>query len=215
MQDLDPDTLARLFTRDDGSFLCARWDRPIVPVVFGVTDETLATVKGAIEGVVMLAGHRMAETDPEQGANLFLFFLRDWTDLEAVPDLDRLLGGAGVTSDLVSRLQAADAHHYRSFRFEASGAIRAGFVFLRIAGPLAEMPAEDLALAEAVQMILTWSEGAFRDRSPLAQAGGVAVLRPAVAAVIRAAYDPVLPVAATEPAHGLRLFARALKGDAA
>jgi hypothetical protein len=33
-------------------------------------------------------------------------------------------------------------------------------------------------------------------------------LRPEIAAVIRAAYDPVLPVAATDPSHALRLAAR-------
>ena len=37
-----------LFTRADGQYLCARWGRPIVPVVFGVEDSTLQTVKGAI-----------------------------------------------------------------------------------------------------------------------------------------------------------------------
>ncbi|MEI4472556.1 hypothetical protein [Frigidibacter sp. MR17.24] len=203
--------LARFFTRDDGSFLCARWARPIVPVVFGAADETLATVKGAIETVVLLAGHRMAETDPEQGANLFVFFLRDWAELAAVPDLDRLLGGAGATADLVARLQAAGAHQYRSFRFEASGAIRAGFVFLRIAGPLAEIPADALALDEAVRMILTWGPAAFRDRAALAEANGLAVIRPGIAALVAAAYDPVLPAAATDPVHALRLRARLSK----
>lgn len=206
--DLDPAAVARHFTRDDGSFLCARWARPIVPVVFGVADETLSTVKGAIEAVVTLAGHRMAETDFDQGANLFVFFLRDWDELTAIPDLDRLLGSAGAAAPLVARLRAADALQYRSFRFESSGAIRTAFVFLRIAGPLADMPADDLALAQAVQVMLSWSYAAFRDRAPLAVAQGVAVIRPDVAAVIRAAYDPVLPVAATDPAHALRLFAR-------
>jgi hypothetical protein len=37
------------------------------------------------------------------------------------------------------------------------------------------------------------------------------VLRADVAAVIRAAYDPVLPAASTDPAHGLRLAARVLR----
>ena len=41
-----------------------------------------------------------------------------------------------------------------------------------------------------------------------ALADGVAILRPDIAAVIRAAYDPVLPVASTEPAHSLRMSAR-------
>ena len=69
--------VAAKFTRGDGSYLCARWGRPIVPVVFGVDDATLAVFKGAIEAVVALAGHRMAETDWELGANLMVFFCRD------------------------------------------------------------------------------------------------------------------------------------------
>ncbi len=34
------------------------------------------------------------------------------------------------------------------------------------------------------------------------------MLRPDIAAVIRAAYDPVLPAATQEASHALRLFAR-------
>ena len=83
--------VAALFTRADGSYLFARWGRPIVPVVFGVDDATLPVVKGALEAVVALAGHRMAETDPELGANLMVFFFRDWAELPEVPNLDRLV----------------------------------------------------------------------------------------------------------------------------
>ena len=66
-----------LFAGGDGQYRFARWGRPIVPVVFGVDDATLSVVKGAIEAVVALAGHKMAETDPEIGANLMVFFLSD------------------------------------------------------------------------------------------------------------------------------------------
>jgi hypothetical protein len=48
---MTPDQIEAHFTRSDGSYLCARWGRPIVPVVFGVDDATLAVVKGAIEAV--------------------------------------------------------------------------------------------------------------------------------------------------------------------
>ncbi|MEL7181186.1 MAG: hypothetical protein AAFN63_15255, partial [Pseudomonadota bacterium] len=64
----------QLFTRADGSYVFARWGRPIVPVVFGVDEASLAVFKGAIEAVVTLAAHQMAETDPELGANLMIFF---------------------------------------------------------------------------------------------------------------------------------------------
>lgn len=62
------DRIAALFTRGDGRFLLARWGRRIVPVVFGTDDATRAVIRGKIEAVVALTGHRMAETDPELGA---------------------------------------------------------------------------------------------------------------------------------------------------
>lgn len=197
--------VAALFTRADGGYGFARWHRPIVPVVFGTDDATLAAVKGAIEAVVALAGHRMAETDPEQGANLMVFFVRDWGELLDVPDLDRLVPGLGA---LVARLEAAAANQYRHFRFEKGGAIRACIAFLRMDAGLAGLPAETVALNLAAQVILAWSDGAFRARSALARAGDRVVLSPAVAAVIRAAYDPVLPDAAQDASHALRLAAR-------
>jgi hypothetical protein len=195
-----------LFTRSDGSYLCARWGRPIVPVVFGVEEATLRIVKGAIEAVVVLAGHRMAETDPELGANFMMFFLRDWRELMEVPGLDRLIP---ELRDLVSRLEAAEANQYRVFRFDEAGGIKGCFAFVRMDAELEAVPAEVLALSQAVQAILLWSDRAFTDRSALARTdGGATILRPEVAGVIRAAYDPVMPVAARDPAHALRLAAR-------
>ncbi len=206
MDQMSPEAITALFTRASGEYLFARWGRPIVPVVFGVDDATLSTVKGAIEAVVVLAGHKMAEHDPELGANLMVFFLRDWAELLEVPNLDRLLDGL---APLVARLQAAGANQYRVFRFDPSGAIKAAFVFVRMDEALAEVPAATLALSQAVQVIVLWSDAAFQGASPLGLVEGVAVLRPEIAAVIRAAYDPVLPVATQEPSHGLRLAARA------
>lgn len=202
---LDAHEVAALFTRSDGSYLCARWGRPIVPVAFGVEERTLGVLKGAVEAVCQLAGHEMAETDPELGANLMLFFCRDWSELLAVPNLDRLVEGL---APLVARLEEADANQYRVFRFDEAGAIRACFAFFRMDGELAKVPADTLALSNAVQVILLWSDEAFVGVSPLAMAKGVAVLRPEIAGVIRAAYDPVMPPVATDPAHALRLAAR-------
>lgn len=202
---MDAGEVEALFTRGDGSYVFARWGRPIVPVVFGVTDAVLPVVKGAVEAVVALAGHQMAETDPELGANLMLFFFADWEELLAVPKLGEMIPDLDA---LVVRLQAAGANQYRSFRFEANGAIKAAFVFVRMDDALAEVPAEVLALNQAVQVILLWSDVAFRERSPLVNADGVAVLRPEIGALIRAGYDRVMPAVAQDPSHALRLAAR-------
>jgi hypothetical protein len=200
------DEIAGLFTRADGRYLFARWGRPVAPVVFGVDDRTLSIVKGAVEAVVALAGHRMAETDPDLGANFMLFVLRDWAELSEVPGLDRLIPGL---ADLLVRLEREEANQYRVFRFDPAGGIRACFAFVRMDAHLADVPAETLALTQAVQAILLWSDTAFTEAAALVRApSGETVLRPDVAAVIRAAYDPVLPSAATDRAHALRLAAR-------
>lgn len=190
MVEMTPERIAALFTRGDGSYLCARWGRPVAPVIFGLADESLDVFRAAIRAGFAHAGHPVAETDPEMGANLMLFFVRDWPELSGVPDLDRLTGSPG----LPERLQAEGADQYRLFRFDGDGGIRACLVFLRMGGALAD--SHPAALAEAVVM-----------RSTLSFAGEVTA-GPGLAALIRAAYDPVLPVAATDSAHALRLAAR-------
>lgn len=202
---MDQDAVAALFTRADGTYLCARWGRPIVPVVFGVDDATLAVFKGAIEAVVTLAQHQMAETDPELGANLMVFFCRDWDELPEVPHLEKLVPDL---LPLVAKLKGADANQYRIFRFDEAGTIRAAFVFLRMDEHLAQVSADTLALSQAVQTILLWSDMAFRETSPLAVVNGNTVLRPDISSVVRAAYDLVMPAAAQDPSHALRLSAR-------
>jgi len=202
---MEPGEIEALFTRGDGAYLFARWGRPIVPVVFGVEDASLAIFKGAFEAVVTLAGHRMAETDPELGANVMVFVFRDWEELLEVRDLGRLVP---ELERLVVRLQAAGANQYRLFRFDAEGAIKAAFVFLRMDEDLAAMAAETLALAQAVQVILLWSDRAFDGTSPLARVGERVILRPEIGAVIRAGYHPVLPAVARDASHALRLAAR-------
>ncbi|MEO9778713.1 MAG: hypothetical protein ABJH07_06235 [Sedimentitalea sp.] len=202
---MTPDEIEALFLTSVGEYRFARWGRPIVPVIFGVQDETLPVIKGAFEAVCTLAGHQMAETDPELGTNCMVFFFRAWSELLEVPDLDRLIP---ELLPLVARLQEADANQYRLFRFDEAGAIKAAFVFLRMDDALSELPAETLALGQVVQVALLWSDNAFRERSPLALAAGTTILRPELARVIRAAYDPAMPVTAQDSSHALRLAAR-------
>ncbi|MEL6914107.1 MAG: hypothetical protein AAFP13_06365 [Pseudomonadota bacterium] len=202
---MDAAKVEKHFTRSDGAYVFARWGRPIAPVVFGVEPETLEVVKAAIEAVVTLANHQMAETDPEFGVNFMVFFTRSWEELADVPHLGALIPDLGP---LLERLRAADANQYRIFRFDAAGAIKAAFVFVRMDEHMSSVTADTLALSQAVQTILLWSDEAFMDLSPLAQVDGTVILRPDVADLIRAAYDPVMPVAAQDASHALRLAAR-------
>lgn len=193
------------FTRSDGAYVFARWGVPIVPVVFGVDDQTLAVFKGAIEAVVALAGHKMAEFDPNLGTNLMVFFCREWDEFIDVPHLEQMVPDIGP---LVDRLKAVNANQYRIFRFDKAGAIVGCFVFLRMDDDLAQAPADMLALSQAVQVIVLWSDAAFATVPPLAAINGNAVIRPEVAAIIAASYDSVMPVAARDASHALRLGAR-------
>lgn len=202
---MDATKIEALFTRESGDYVFARWGRPIAPVVFGVTDETLAVIKGALEAVMTLSGHQMAETDPELGSNLMVFFFQDWDELPEVPGLDRLIL---ELRPLVEKLKAAEANQYRVFHFDPEGAIKACFVFLRMDKALSDVPAQTLALSQIVQSVLLWSDAAFRQQSPLAVAGDKTILRPEISGLIRAAYDPVMPPAAQDSSHALRLAAR-------
>ena len=206
---MEPSDIEALFTRGDGQFVFARWGRPIAPVVFGVEEPTLQVVKGALEAVTALAGHKMAETDMELGSNMMVFFFCEWTGLLDVPGMDRLVPDLGP---LVEKLTGVEANQYRFFRFDEAGAIKACFVFLRMDAHLSAVPAETLALSQVVQSYVLWSDEAFKDRSPLAVVGEKTILRPDVAGLIRAAYDPVLPSAATDKSHALRLYARMQAG---
>lgn len=199
------DEVRALFTRRDGQYVFARWGRAIAPVVFGVSDETLAVVKGAISAVVAMAGHEMTEADPELGANLMVFFCRDWAELPDIPNLDRLIP---ELAPLCARLAAAEANQYRIFRFDPAGAIKAAFVFVRMDSHMTAVPADVLAISQAVQIILLWSDCAFEGFSALVDTGCGPQLRPEIGALIRAGYDPVLPPAARDPSHALRLAAR-------
>ena len=203
---MTPEDVTALFTRKDDTFLFARWGRPIAPVVFGVEDETLPVIKGAIEAVVALAGHQMAETDPELGANLMVFFCADWDEIAGVPHLDRLIPDL---ADLMLRLKQAQANQYRVFRFDDEGAVKAAFVFIRMDEHLRAVGAETLALSQAVQLILLWSDTAFTESSALLVGPeGQVMLKPEISEVIRAAYDPLIPGVSTDPSVALRLAAR-------
>lgn len=187
---LDAARIAELFTAPGGAFLCARWGRPVAPVVFGLDDVSLTVFRAATAAVLAHARHPLAETDPEMGANLMVFAVRDWDELAGLPDLDRLTGMAG----LPDRLAGQGADQYRLFRFDRDGGIRAGFAFLRLGGALGQSHPAQLAESVAVNALLTWAHPVTPSQ-PLA-------------ALIRAAYDPRLPACARDPSHALRLAAR-------
>ncbi|MCP5087100.1 MAG: hypothetical protein GY952_09900 [Rhodobacteraceae bacterium] len=196
------------FTQQDGSYRFARWGRSIVPVVFGVDDDSLTHLKDAIAQTVAITGGRLEETDPELGANFMWFFCQEWVELEAVPNLDKLFPDfAGV----MAGLKAKGVNQYRSFAFDADGAIKMGIVLLRMDKVLSKMPIQTLATSETFQSLLVWAEGAFASDAPIAviKENGICIVKPEYAAVVRAAYDPALPAVAQDASHALRVASRA------
>lgn len=202
---MTPAEIENLFTRADGTYAFARWGRPLAPVVFGVDDATLGVVKSAIEAVCTLSGHETMDADAELGANFMWFFFSEWDELTEVPNLDRLVPDLGP---LVARLKSVEANQYRIFRFDQAGAIQACFVFVCLDTHMAEATAQTVALSQAVQSMVMWSDLAFQDRSPLVVAGEGVAVRPEIGMLLRAAYDPVMPGAAQDGSHALRLAAR-------
>ena len=114
------------------------------------------------------------------------------------------LGRAWLQRLLLARVRAPAGQG------SAPPAIPAAFVFVRMDVHLDAVPAEVLALSQAVQVILLWSDTAFVGVSPLVDAGGGVALRPEIGALIRAGYDRILPAMARDAAHGLRLAARVM-----
>ncbi len=200
------DPIEAYFTRSDGQYIFARWGRPIAPVVFGVQDETLLTLKTAIQSMVVLANHELVETDPELGANAMFFFFLSWDELLEVNDLDRIIPDLG---NLVERLKSTHANQYRFFRFDTDGGIKAVFNFISMDENLTSVPAEVLCLNQVVQMFLLWSDDAFKDNSPtlITKKGGV-IINPIIGDIVRAVYDPTMPLVSNDKSHALRAQAR-------
>lgn len=202
-----PARVASLFTRGDGAFRFARWGRALAPVTFGTDDEGERIVREALAAVAGLGGLRVADSDPELGANYLTFFCGEWGELAAMPGLDRLIPDL---AKLISVLKGAGANQYRIFGFDEAGAIRLCLVLLRYDDDLRRVSAQTLATTQAFQSLLLWSDNAFTGESPIARIveTGRAVVKPWLADLARAAYDPVLPAASRDPALALRLAAR-------
>lgn len=207
----DADWVAARFTRADGTFRFARWGRPLAPVIVGTDDAGCRTFEAAVTAVAGIAGVGVGEIDAETGANFLVYIVNDWTELETAPNLVRLIPNLG---ELVAALVARGANQYRIFGFDEAGAIRLCISLLRYDEELQRVSAQTLAVGQAVQGMLLWSDAAFGAESPLAMTeDGTCVVKPAYADLMRAAYDPVLPAVADDPSFALRLAARLSPDD--
>ncbi|MEO0720072.1 MAG: hypothetical protein AAFU68_06250 [Pseudomonadota bacterium] len=183
----DAERIAQLFTRSEGgAFHFARWARPIAPAVFGTDEQGQAIMTAGIEEAAEIAGLDVVDEDPEFEKNCLVFFCKDWGDLAATPGLDRLVPDL---AKLISLLGAAGANQYRIFSFDEAGGIRLAIVLIRYDADMSSISPQALALNQAVQTLLLWSDAAFTAESPTAlQASGRGTVKPWFARLLAAAY---------------------------
>lgn len=202
----DPAWVEAQFTRRDGSFRFVRWGRPIAPVIVGTNDEGCRIFEEGIQAAARIARLPVSEMDSELGANFLVFLVNDWSELLEAPNLVRLIPNLG---ELIRTLTEHGANQYRVFSFDDDGAIKICITLLRYDDELQRVSAQTLALGQAFQGLLLWSDQAFTDESPLAVTDdGLCVIKPAHADLLRVAYDPALPPVADDPSFAHRLAAR-------
>ena len=202
----DPAWVESQFTRRDGAFRFARWGRALAPVIVGTNDEGCKIFEDGIRTAARIAQLPVQEIDPELGANFLVFLVNDWSELFEAPNLIKLIPNL---HDLIETLTEHEANQYRVFGCENDGAIRLCITLLRYDKELQKVSAQTLALGQAFQGLLLWSDAAFMEESPLAITDdGLCLLKPAYADLLRCAYDPVLPKTSNDPAFALRLAAR-------
>lgn len=204
---LSLEEIESLFMESDGTYHFARWSRPIVPIVFGVDDETLIHLKSSIVTTVGITGNKIEETDPELGANFMWFFCQDWSEILSVPDLKELIPNI---KNIIEKLQSSPTKSYRIFSFDPEGGIKMCIQLIKVSDETAEMSIQTLATGETFQCLALFSAKAFDNESPIAQISqnNLCIPKPKYAALVRAAYDPILPIVSKDKSHALRLLAR-------
>ena len=196
----------RLFMRD-GKYHFSRWSKPLSPVIFGVDDTSLVAIKVAFSDVLSLIPLKMSDFDPDLGANLLMFFCSEWAELNTIPNLNKLIPGL---SDLLENLDQNQANQYRTFSFSPDGTINFVVVLLKYDLELSSVSVQTLGVSQMVQSVLLWSHDAFKGDSPIAviKETNRCVVKPFYAALLKAAYDPVLPDYSVDEIHAMRLEAR-------
>ena len=195
-----------LFLRD-GKYHFSRWAKPLSPVIFGVDDSSLIAIKEAFSDVLSLTPLKLSEFDPDLGANLLMFFCSRWPELSTIPNLNKLIPNL---VDLLETLDNNQANQYRTFSFSPDGAINFVVVLLKYDLELSSVSVQTLAVSQMLQSVLLWSPDAFKEDSPIAvvKQTNRCVVKPFYAALLKAAYDPVLPNYSLDEIHAMRLEAR-------
>lgn len=217
----DVERVTALFTRSESSvadlggkpFRFARWSRPIAPAIFGLSEESAGVMAAGFREAAKFAGLEVAEKDDEYGANILLYVVEEWSALRDAPQLADLVPDL---DGLTRLLAASGANQYRIFTFTPEGGLRFCVALLRYDEALGQLSAPSLALGQAVQTLLLWSDEAFAGESPVTvRRGGRALVKSRYARLLKAAYGPETPVYSDDPSfvEGLVERMRASRGS--
>ena len=198
--------IVNLFSHENG-FHFARWSKAISPIVFGVDDDTLKSIRATFSDVLSLTSVSLSDLDPEFGANFIIFFCSEWSELESVPNLYKMIPNL---RKLVIKLEKGNANQYRSFSFTSSGSIKLCILIIRYDHFQASVSVQTLSMSQILKSLLLWSPQAFAYESPIIKASDScpSEFKPFYAALLKASYDPILPDSSVDEAHALRLNAR-------
>lgn len=202
--DGDADRIRALFHRapidpeGPARFQFARWGKPIAPAFCGLTDESEAVMREGFAAAAALAGLELAEEDPDLGANILVCVVERWSALPRTPGLVALIPDL---AGLIVLLEAADRNQHRLVSFEPDGGLRLCVILLRYDDGMARLSGASLALGQALQALLYWSDEAFLCESPVTlRRGGKPIVKPRFARLLKAAYAPETPIASEDPA---------------
>ena len=207
----DVERLTALFTRSQASvdslggaaFRFARWSRPVATAFFGFEQESVAVMQSGFREAADLAGVSLATEDDAFGANILVYAVEDWRALRDAPQLGDLIPDL---DGLIRLLSVADANQYRIFTFTPEDGLQFCVALLRYDAALSKLSAPSLALGQAVQTLLLWSDEAFASESPVTvRRGGKALVKSRFARLLKAAYAPETPAYSEDPAFAAQL----------
>jgi hypothetical protein len=204
---MTPDEIRTYFSTPNQGYFFARWNRPIVPVVFGDHCLEPDLLKAALGRLGELTGQPVDLAAPASSMNYGTLVVRDWRDLTDMPGVPRLMPNL---AKLAAQLEAEGANQYRVFQRDWRGGIKRCFAAIRTGtGRFADLTPESMALRQVTLSFLQWSiPGIVKVGLVGPGPDGRDDLKPQTAALLKAAYDPALPTSSKDPRHAEALAAR-------
>lgn len=204
---MTPDDIRTYFARAGGQYQFARWNRPIVPVVFGDHCLDPGLLREALVRLSGITGHPVDLEAPPSAMTYGTLVVREWRDLAATPGAGKAMPGL---AKLGAEAERQGGNQFRTFQRDWRGGIKRCVAVIRTAaGRFDDLTPESMALRQAALSFLHWSiPGVVKLRLVMPGPDGVDDLKPEVVALLRAAYDPAMPVSSRDPRHADQLAER-------